>query len=758
MKAGLKPKYQSVIGITFFTIFFSVTSLTSVTKAVQPGWQMASADPISPEEAQAYFEQLGGEGVAMGAMGDGQADPEIIGLARGLKYDPDLMYKFVHDHIEYTPYFGDMKGAYMILMDRSGNSFDQSSLLVSLLKEAEGKPDAPYNIQNPRHIYGTIFLTVAQIDEWLGVSDLTVAVSLIASAGIPCQKDSGYLLLKHVWVKVNIDGTDYVFDPSFKSHSFKSGIDLASEMGYDQSSFLNNAKSGAEYPPVYDHVRNINKANIAADLEFYSTNLIDYIKTNNTGATLDDIIGGKRIIPASKVPIRQTQLPYELSTPVEWPDGILPEYKTTLQIQYRGIDVTTFSSDIYGRRLTIFYNPQGQPELRLDGGDPPLATGNPTGSDILKLAVNHPYPYPGEGGPGKYCDQDCECSIAEGGSYYIVNGWGNIGTKIIEKHRMILEQRIYAGDDVASEPVLGESLTILGLTWLAECSKINQLSDQIENTTTINHHELGVCGQKEGVYIDMPMGVCSILSRNTDDSKEIPVFFASGSHGSAFEWGVVRQLQPDRDAVSTVKLLDIANDRDTYDRIFEATTANWGSIELLLQEYEPEELSEIQSYIGRGDHVILPEYGDLGEVAWKGVGFLAVNSAETSLGFIISGGYNGGYSTIQAPISTPELYTIWIRYAKDKGLLYDKNMERWSSIHNTFKFFRMGRPPQLEVIENSPTWTRRLTMMNRIKSYYRKHNLDSLDFTDLTKKKIDDELEKILNKIDLPLFTTKLSN
>jgi hypothetical protein len=97
-------------------------------------------------------------------------------------------------------------------------------------------------------------------------------------------------------------------------------------------------------------------------------------------------------------------------------------------------------------------------------------------------------------------------------------------------------------------------------------------------------------------------------------------------------------------------------------------------------------------------------------------------------------------------------HNIWIRYAKDKGLLYDKNMERWSAIHNTFKYFRMGRPPQLEVIENSPTWTRRIKMMNRVKNYYRKHNLNSLDFSCLPKRIIDEELEKILTKIELPLF------
>lgn len=65
-------------------------------------------------------------------------------------------------------------------------------------------------------------------------------------------------------------------------------------------------------------------------------------------------------------------------------------------------------------------------------------------------------------------------------------------------------------------------------------------------------------------------------------------------------------------------------------------------------------------------------------------------------------------------------HNIWVRYAKDKGLAYDKNMEKWSSIHNTFKFFKMGRPPKLEVMEQSPTWKNRLEKMNKVKNYYKK--------------------------------------
>lgn len=93
-------------------------------------------------------------------------------------------------------------------------------------------------------------------------------------------------------------------------------------------------------------------------------------------------------------------------------------------------------------------------------------------------------------------------------------------------------------------------------------------------------------------------------------------------------------------------------------------------------------------------------------------------------------------------------HNIWVRYAKDKGLAYDKNMEKWSSIHNTFKFFKLGRPPQLEVMEESPTWGKRLEMMNRVKNYCKKNNISAPDFGELPYALIDAKLKDIMTSID----------
>ncbi|MHC4477705.1 MAG: radical SAM protein [Planctomycetota bacterium] len=100
-------------------------------------------------------------------------------------------------------------------------------------------------------------------------------------------------------------------------------------------------------------------------------------------------------------------------------------------------------------------------------------------------------------------------------------------------------------------------------------------------------------------------------------------------------------------------------------------------------------------------------------------------------------------------------HNIWVRYARDKGLAYDYNMEKWSRIHTTFKYFHMGRPPKLEFIEKSPTWQRRIGMLKRVKKDYQKHNLNSLDFSCSTYGKIDDRLKRIIRKLDLCLSKAK---
>lgn len=93
-------------------------------------------------------------------------------------------------------------------------------------------------------------------------------------------------------------------------------------------------------------------------------------------------------------------------------------------------------------------------------------------------------------------------------------------------------------------------------------------------------------------------------------------------------------------------------------------------------------------------------------------------------------------------------HNIWVRYAMSRGLPYDYRMEKWSRVHRTFKFFKMGKPPKLDVIEHSPTWHARIRLMNKIRTYYRSHDMNSLDFASLSKRQLDESLRQITEKIE----------
>ena len=129
-------------------------------QSLLPGFRAPLLDtPATPSTLRS------GLGQGPSSAGPDVHDAEIQELARGLKYDPGLMYKFVHDHIHFTPMWGEVKGPYMTWMDRSGNAFDQASLTIALLRHA-AQHSTEYTILDPNYIVGEVELTTDQFTSW----------------------------------------------------------------------------------------------------------------------------------------------------------------------------------------------------------------------------------------------------------------------------------------------------------------------------------------------------------------------------------------------------------------------------------------------------------------------------------------------------------------------------------------------------------------------------------------------------------------
>ncbi|MEW6437764.1 MAG: RHS repeat-associated core domain-containing protein [Pseudomonadota bacterium] len=656
---------------------------------------------------------------AIGCASGSSQPVEISALASSLKCDLDLIYEYVYNNIEYEPLFGSNKGALGTLLDQRGNDIDQAQLFVALLNAA--------GITQTSFQYGYITVTgptaekcpetgtilpVASAPGWLGVkNDGTAIANMLDNGGIPTgstvwvNNDGTIACLDvaHVWVQVTINGTNYVFDPSFKQHLVSAGLaNLSTILGYSQAQFVSDAGGTTDAVSI----SNINRAKVRSDLASYANNLISYIRANNPTATLNDIIGGKTIVPLAGSPIRQTSLPYLAANqpsgfPQNWGASVPDAYRTCLAISMPGVTaqepcasatsqtVVFYSDQTYGQRITVFSVPDPNisgnyiPTLRINGAAPTSGTniGPSTSSGQswgIYADITHPYAWTGD-------NQAQSLTVKAGGSYLISAGWGRVGRGMVAKHQQLLSQALAApGVDPASESVLGESLAIISYNWLAENATQMAISDAIGEVTTQYHHGVGITAQtsiqntgSQGPYVDLPMNVVSSGQETCYPTSPCPFpgpiissFYSNTGISSSLESAVLEQTQaptPNMMAASTIRLVDqnASTGAKTFfaDGTTSAGQSNYiNTIRPLLQQsgtaYSSADLAAIDDAVtgsspppanpsptGRSQ-VLAPINGAMSVGLWKGAGYTIINSSSNSITMTqkISGGLSGGFS------------------------------------------------------------------------------------------------------------------
>ncbi len=227
------------------------------------------------------------------------------------------------------------------------------------------------------YVTGSILLSASQWSNWLnvGTSDIALAVGLLGNGGFPgyFNVTANTISIDYCWVQVVIGGATYQFDPALKSYTSVSGMNLASAMGYNRASFVSGAETGATI--TADYVQAINESgnstSIDALLTDYAMSLVNHIKTTNSGAGFNDVLGGRTINPVTS-PVRNSTLPYiDSSQPAPLVSSSLdPSLKATLRVRlknaagaFTAIDHTFNAADIYGQRMSLLVE-SGQQYLR----------------------------------------------------------------------------------------------------------------------------------------------------------------------------------------------------------------------------------------------------------------------------------------------------------------------------------------------------------------------------------------------------------
>lgn len=643
-----------------------------VPEGPQPGVNRAIMAPVTPEESEAAIRsrklppglikgelnieqqtaELESDVLEAGAPAAPVGPASIAELARALKNNPDLIYEYVRNNIEYYPVWGVQKGAIGTLLDNQGTAYDQAALMVSLLRQAG---------YTASYVKGRINLTAAQVNTWLGVPTTNVCAvlnllaqgqvpiaSVTASAAGSCPGSTASLVsmkIDHVWVKATIGGTAYYFDPSYKPHTIKTGINLATATGYSAASYLTAAKTGTTV--TADYVQGINRTNIRNNLNTYATNLTNYLRTNKPAGLLEDAVGGMTINPHTGGNLRQTVLPYQDTTVAltEWTADIPANYRPTVRIQYQGIDKTYTSDALYGKRLTITYNTSNQPVLMLDGVSQATGTAIAPGTNSnVSFTVTH------GAYASTYANQAFTQSIKAGGTFLIGNGWGPAGRGLVELYRDRLDEAKAAGSADTSEVVLGSSLAVLSATWIAQVNQADYINDRLAKTNTLFHHQIGIAGYNTAAYVDLPGNMLSVVSESADTAKEAAAFYSAAMHSSIFESTAVQQITG-VSAVSTVKLIDIAAINN--ERFYDAKSSNYATVVQPNLVSCASWLPTFQAAVNAGRRLILPTRCNIAENSWSGTGYfnISVSGTSMSIGAIIGGGLAGGFSTTTQPVT-----------------------------------------------------------------------------------------------------------
>lgn len=681
---------------------FSTSTAVEETKRLFPatnptGFQLDGAKQVSDPRLRTLPTSIASPSSSNGsqpaafASNTVQGPDSIAELARALNVGavgdgPQLMYEWVYSNIEWEPGWGANKGALGCLLDGMGTQFDQAMLLAALLREA----GYTANI-----VQGSIRLTEAQYQAWWNVTDIWGAQSYCLNEFIPIVTAptwtgvTYYMDIKHVWVQWVDGGNTYIFDPAYKTYTRKTGLSagsLASALGYNATTFMTNAQSGATV--TTDYAQNINRANIRSDLQTLTANLVTYIKNNAIGsapagtATIDDVLGGQEIV-APTLPLLQTSLPYQKpgDSPTVWTGDVPSSFKPTLQVQFPnwttpGVWDFTYqaeSEDLAGKRLTLWYDVNRVPKLYLDGSVVATGLQQPVGTwTSIYLTVTHPA-YDASNYPLAFQQfyqtnfQWWQSFIYTVGSYLIGSAWGNLGDGQTALHQKRTKANEAAGGSSLSEAVLGEKLAHAFYSWCAQNSKVCDLVNRLKNCHTTYSHQVGVIGfnsNASGALTGDLGGVSGSTTNLANDTTQTPINDAVlAMHGVALEAAVGAQETKLTPGVSTTSVIDKAV--QLGDRIYKGTSSNWNTGSnvkntLVANGFNSTDMDNLYNwYIQYGDTILIHDQPSRTLGTWSGWGYWA---------YPVAGAYgiiNGGGKGYEAQLAEVEVDEWGRRLNKD---------------------------------------------------------------------------------------------
>ena len=590
-------------------------------------------------------------------LGPGQSVAEITELARALKHDVDLIYQYVHDNIEYMPAFGYKKWATGSILDGKGSPWDQAFLMLKLLRESG------YDESTSELVYGHIKITAEQFKSWWRLkdssaitiahhlSDTNIQPSTVVTDDGTINGKATHVQMYHAWLRVQIDGQWYHFDPSFKKYRYSPGIDLAAALQYSREGLKAAAKNGAVEQT--SAIEGINTPALETNLQSLSVNLIAHLRQHAFNHTVTEVIGGFELATMADTKLRQTKLEHEVkidSTQANPLTIFSPRIEFTFPFGTAGF----YTYELADNKITLTFNENNQPVFDISDIKTityPLSY-NPGTQLKTTIKVIEPY-FNQDGTKTDLLDQIAEFNLTSGAAYLLVNGWGATGRNTMEFFRRNIAKNQQNGVDPASKEALGDSLAMFASAYLAQSDQIVNIIEALTDIRVHRHHAIGLVSLADSPNIDLPMNLVSTQSLTVDDSLSASMSEIISGFQFGFESTAIEQ-STNTAAESTVSLFGYTSTlTDGKNKFFEAQDkTSWqNTIKPQLSGYSTAALNNIESHLDDGYRIVLPQHGAIGRNDWGGYAFIATqeeNGFTESITYKIGNGTHnskGAYGT-----------------------------------------------------------------------------------------------------------------
>ena len=334
-------------------------------KALGPEPEPEPEPGTAPVSAAMESEPAGAGPLPAGGSGSGAGAPgpeflaetpeivftqEIVDRAAALGNDPIRIYEFVRNEVANQLYPGSRKGAAETLRQRGGNDTDQASLLIALLRAA-GVPS--------RYVQASVDIPVEAFESWWASKDIESVRATMSAEGMngSLVQNGAAVRKTHIYVEAYVPYGKYRgtgqgdtepiwvrLDPSFALHQIDDGSDYVDDLDFDVDIFF------------ADHIAGFTAL---TPIEAFEAEIQAWLDVNQPGSAVAD---GLRVVDPvpQALGLLPASLPYDIVTENAAFAELFDQQRYKIRFELVGtpgtlLDHTVLLSEVAGKVVTLDY-------------------------------------------------------------------------------------------------------------------------------------------------------------------------------------------------------------------------------------------------------------------------------------------------------------------------------------------------------------------------------------------------------------------